>query len=358
MEFQGYMTKQTTITINGRLYDAITGMPVTASADKAHSLSPAAKRATPQPHTSAPARPPQKAFSDVAPRTSPTARSQPHRQPVAAKPAHSIHQHTQKSSTLYRKALQKPEAQPHGPLRPDSIARSPLISKFSAQPAATASSPQRRVEADTAPKVTPLHPVVAKALQKQAVAQQPISAPQPSSKQLKEMLIKERLAEVQEPQAAEHTTKRRPRLTTIIASTLSLLIIGGYLTYMNLPVISMKVAASRAGIAANFPEYKPDGYSLNGPIAYAPGEVIINYKSNSNDQAFKLTQQASSWDSQAVLDNYVAKQTDTYLTFQERGLTVYTFGSKAAWVNGGLLNTIEGDAALSSEQVLRVATSM
>ena len=59
-----------------------------------------------------------------------------------------------------------------------------------------------------------------------------------------------------------------------------------------------------------------------------------------------------------MLDNFVTKKTGTYLTYQERGLTIYSFGDQAAWVNGGLLYTIDGDAPLSSEQLLNIAASM
>ena len=120
----------------------------------------------------------------------------------------------------------------------------------------------------------------------------------------------------------------------------------------------MRVAATRAGISANYPNYQPDGYHFAGPITYQPGEVTIDFKSNTNDNGFAIKQKASNWDSQAVLDNYVNKQTGTYLTYQERGLTIYSFGNRAAWVNGGLLYTIDGDAPLNSDQLLRIATSM
>lgn len=120
----------------------------------------------------------------------------------------------------------------------------------------------------------------------------------------------------------------------------------------------MRVAAVRAGISANYPQYNPDGYHFSGPITYQPGEVNISFKSNTNPKGFVIKQKTSTWDSQAVLDNYVAKQTGTYLTYQERGLTVYSFGNRAAWVNGGLLYTIDGDAPLSSDQLLHIATSM
>jgi len=201
-----------------------------------------------------------------------------------------------------------------------------------------------------------MHPVVAKAMSSMAPA---VSQPQ-SPKELKEALIRERLAEAT-PHTEEHHAKRlarHPRLATILTSSLALLLLAGYLTYINLPNISMRVAATRAGISANYPNYQPDGYHFAGPITYQPGEVNISFKSNTNDRNFVINQKASSWDSQAVLDNYVSKKTGTYLTYQERGLTIYSFGNRAAWVNGGLLYTIEGSAPLSSDQLLRIATSM
>lgn len=369
------MTKSI-ITINGRSYDALTGMPIVANNTAVRAAAHAAQRA---PHHAAPAQPapqkPVRAMTDVAPMRA----ARPNHAPAQA-----IHQTTQKSQTLYRKALKKPapaqhstQAQPHVAAhaqtaihaqKPAEIKaatsheRSPLISKFSAQHHTQTVKPvveQPKKVDHIAPAAT--HPTVAKALQRHAAAQ---PQAQLTGSDLKEQLIKERLAEVSDkPHNREHKKagwlSRQPRLVTVLSSTLALLILGGYLTYITLPSISLRVAASRAGVNANMPEYKPDGYSLDGPITYSPGEVVISYKSNSNDEAgYKLVQKATNWDSQAVLDNYVAKLSENYLTFQERGVTVYTFGNKAAWVNGGLLYTIEGNAALSSEQILRVATSI
>jgi hypothetical protein len=60
-----------------------------------------------------------------------------------------------------------------------------------------------------------------------------------------------------------------------------------------------------------------------------------------------------------VLDNYVKEKAgDNYITYNERGLTIYTYNSNAAWVNNGVLYTIDGDAPLSSDQIRRIATSL
>jgi hypothetical protein len=354
---------KTTININGRTYDAVTGEPVGEHAVR-HSLQSTQHHDHP-PHKSL------RAFSDIGPTTNVNQLHKPER-PVAdahlapVKPAHEVHapaQHvhqvTQKSQTLYRRALKKPAVRPTIPT-PTAHQRSPLVSHFTTPQAVPLQEQPMPLapEQDTPPV---MHPAVAKALQQQTDLQ-PSHTQELTSKELKDQLIKERLAEVENAPAKKEKKagwlSRQPRLVTILTSTLALLILGGYLTYITLPSISLKVAASRAGVNAVMPEYKPDGYSLDGPITYSPGEVVISYKSNTNDTGYKLVQKATNWDSQAVLDNYVGKLTDNYLTFQERGVTVYTFGSKAAWVNGGLLYTIDGNAGLSSDQILHLATSL
>ena len=351
------MTKTTTITINGRLYDAITGMPVVNAAP----ATTAARRQALQT--------PPRQMSDIAPRpdqpdsglstpTPPSTPKPPAMTDMVARgvppSAANIHaHHTQKSTTLYRKSVKRPQAAAEVNFSPT---RSPIISHYGSNvthhPKLTAAAQQ--ADEKIAPPLT--HPAIAKVATHSASHHDARS-----SQELKEQLIRERLAQVDNHTAtpvARRWFQHKPRLASILASTLALLVLGGYMTYMNLPMISMKVAASRAGVNATLPGYKPDGYSLDGPITYSPGQVNVNYKSNTNDSTFRLTQAPSSWDSQGVLDNFVVQQTETYLTFQERGIKIYTFDNKAAWVNGGLLYTIEGTAALSSDQVLRLATSM
>lgn len=308
--------RATTVTINGRLYDAITGRPI-ASVNAAKN--------TEHQHKSA------KVFSDIGPSQNPARNTG----------AHNIHSRPQKSQTLRREILSKPVADKQG----DVSTRSPLISKFGSK-----QSNEAIIKAESTPTQNA-----------EASVQASESKSQPTSKELKEQLIKERMAEINtnKPQKVRRNFfKSNSRITSILTASLALLVLGGYLTYLNLPNISMRVAATRAGIAASFPNYTPDGYRVDGPITYSPGEVAINYRSNTNPAGFTLTQKASNWDSQAVLDNYVNKQTQTYLTYQERGITVYTFGNKAVWVNGGLLYTLDGDAGLGSDQVLRLANSL
>lgn len=149
------------------------------------------------------------------------------------------------------------------------------------------------------------------------------------------------------------------RMSAFASAGAALLLLGGYFTYLNMPNLSVRVAAAQAGIDATYPGYKPSGYSLSGPVAYDSGQVRMKFAANGGPQSFTLNQERTGWDSSAVLENYVEPiaKSDFYVA-KDSGLTIYTFGNHAAWVNNGILHTIDGDATLSEDQVRRIATSM
>ncbi len=156
-----------------------------------------------------------------------------------------------------------------------------------------------------------------------------------------------------------HSQSRFRRLASVGTASLAILILGAYLTYLNMPALSTRVAATQAGINASYPSYQPTGYSLSGPVAYQQGSVTMKFAANAAPTHYTLSQTHSDWDSTAVLDNYVTPQAGKdYVTTTTGGLTIYTYGDNAVWVNGGILYTINGNASLSSDQVQRIATSL
>ena len=119
------------------------------------------------------------------------------------------------------------------------------------------------------------------------------------------------------------------------------------------------MAAAQAGIDASYPSYQPDGYKLYGPVAFSDGEVRMKFTANTGSTGFALTQSRSGWDSGALLENYVKEKSNgDYTTSQEKGITVYSYQGSAAWVSGGILYTIDGDAPLSPHQIRKIATSV
>lgn len=376
------MRGKNTIIINGRAYDAITGQPAridSLTPSAAVNKSASAPRTTATPQTKAVINDFGTASRTAAPRRVVTS-SAPvrHTQPRNPNTAHAVHSKPQRSKTLRRQAIKRPAvlATPAKVDTPIPVAqKSPLIRKFADRSVSPAAKPvimNRSTSRVIAPAakgaIAPIKsvsiPAATRPVTPSAVLANNSLPAKSDSQHVKERLIKERLAEVEtqpkrQSRGIKQLLKSQPRAGSIVSMGLALVMLGGYFTYINMPNLSVRVASARAGIDAGFPEYSPSGYRFDGPVAYTPGEVIIRFKSNSNDrQGYAVKQRASNWDSQAVLDNFVTRQSSSYLTYSEQGLTVYTYGNKAAWVNGGVLYTIDGDAPLSSEQVLRIAASM
>lgn len=275
--------------------------------------------------------------------------------------AKGIHAAQQRSSALNRRFVKKatPASARPAVSRPSGRTidvrpvrrRSPHISKFARDPEVIRA---KRVSGDVGPVH---HPVVAKA-HVVAARHSSVAATAPAARDIKHAAIGQALANAA-PSHSRTKSPKRARSWNVAAAMLGLLLLTGYFTYINLPNLSVRVAAAQAGIDATYPEYRPVGYRLNGPVAYKNGEVSMNFASNSGPVSFSLNQSRSSWDSSALLEKYVNPKSDgKYATYSDDGLTIYTYGTDAAWVNGGILYTVDGSAMLSNEQIRRMATSM
>lgn len=331
------MSTKHTISINGQIYDATTGLPV--AAQKQTSTSDAALAQTKeavakQPH-----------------------HVEVHREPT--RPSHSIHRHTQKSMTLKRGHLAAPKSQTSTSAQkrrePGRVARSQMISHFASHPKPLPKHPHVRMINDIGP-----------------VARQAITTPS-TRERLPSREVKERLLAtagaaidrklVAEPAKRSKTNRvpflKRLKRRHLATAGAAALLLFGYVAYLNMPSLSVRIAAMQSGVHAKYPDYNPDGYSFAGPVAYQPGEVEIRFKSNGGGEGYTIREKNSDWNSVAVLDNLVSKSSGKdYEVSSTSGITIYTYGTNAAWTNGGVLYTIDSKAPLSNDQLLRIAASM
>ncbi|MGK2896512.1 MAG: hypothetical protein ACSLEY_02855 [Candidatus Saccharimonadales bacterium] len=315
------MNKHTPVIINGVAYDAKTGLQLS---DYQVASAPEMKQ--------------------------PVATASNHKE----QPAHNLHARTHRSQTLRREHVKNPSQTSVSKPIQESVKRSPLIARFATdvkplKPAIT----QRKVISDIGPVKHPLQDVV----RHRTTAPKSALAPT-SSQQLKHQAISQAM-EKSIPNKKQVKQSWRPKTFSIVSASFAIVLLAGYFTYLSLPNISVRVAAAQAGIAASYPSYHPQGYRLNGPVAYADGEVTMQFDSNTNSENFSVNQTKSSWDSSALLANYVEPAAgEEYVTYTDSGLTIYIYDKGAAWVSNGILHTIEGDASLSNDQVRRIATSM
>lgn len=314
--------EKATILVNGMLYDAVTGMPLGKQPDSRASTAPAMRK---------------------------------------AKTSHQVHRHVEQSRAVSRNVKPAPMIQKRSDIKrvvAPSSAKSHSVTKFA--PRVMDIAPRSRPVDDIRPAT--IHPIAQKTeerLQEVHPAQTSVSI-KPSS------VIKNEAIDTAMSQAPSHKkaakqvkhAKRTSRFVSFASIALSLLLLAGYLTYINLPNLSVRVAANQAGIDASYPGYRPDGYRLAG-VNYDQGSVSLKFAANAGPHNYTITQQQTSWDSTAVRENYVKTNWgDDVVPYSERGLTIYAHDGNAAWVNGGILYTITGDATLSTSQVRSIAISM
>jgi hypothetical protein len=161
-----------------------------------------------------------------------------------------------------------------------------------------------------------------------------------------------------EPKHKVRTKRSKSRrLINSLAIIAAFLVIGGFISYLNLPQLEMRVASIQAGFGASLPAYAPTGYALEDGVKRTGGTVYISFRSGAS--RYTLTQQSSNWNSQTLLDNTLALN-GQHQAVQKNGQTIYIYnnGSGASWVNGGVRYDITGSAELSNDEITRIATSL
>jgi hypothetical protein len=285
-----------------------------------------------------------------------------------------VHHRTQKGSTLMRGGLKRPDPgqQPH-------------LTKHTGNP---------KIDTQLRAKTSRLHhrvnrfgnPIRSAARQPQAVsgevirrrpaAEQAVTAdPLPSmvssvSHQKLERLLDEALTRADAHKqalryhAARHFWQRRwfsgPRRWLAVAGALLCAVIALFVSWQRVPQLSVKVAGMKAHVSAAVPAYKPDGFTLASPAKADSGTVKVEYKSAADpSQKYVVTQASSGLTSSSISQNVVPKGTSVQ-TSQVDGNTVYIYGphNDAAWVNNGVLYKIKDNANLSSDQVLKIVSSI
>ena len=132
-----------------------------------------------------------------------------------------------------------------------------------------------------------------------------------------------------------------------------------YFVNLNMPDVSMRVAAMQTGINPSYPNYVPRDYGVSS-ITSEEEKITLVFNNSATGGSFTLTEENSSWDSNALLSNFVKPEYgDSYTIVREQGLTIYVNGSNATWVNGGMLYKIKTTSGtLTNKQIRSIAVSL
>lgn len=283
----------------------------------------------------------------------------------------------QQTKTLIRKGLKKPATHEatHSEVKAEktthhssrwarakSTPQSPKISRFGHNTAGTTAFTKKTAHIHVKPSPRQAHGDTEQVIQQ-------VEAPIPNHNQiLKEQLVAKaikdaRVEKTTHKKARKHRVANKlgisPKIIHFGMGTFAAILLIGFIGYQNATNMSMKVASSRAGFNASVPGYQPAGFGMSGPIEYGPGQVTLNFRSHSDNRNFHITQKTSNWNSEALLNNFVVSNNKSYQTYQEKGQTIYIYdGSNATWVHGGVWYQVEGDSSLSSDQLLKIASSI
>ncbi len=244
--------------------------------------------------------------------------------------------------------------------RAQHIMHSPQIERFRKQP-----MPRSAAHATLAP-VRPAHRAMESISRSREAMRVETRHTLPSHKSSETDIFEQAIAyakshEQPSPHALEKQKSRRSqrkhrKIAGVFASVVMLAALSGFIFWQNRADIELQLASARSGVPASMPAYRPTGYAVKG-LTYSPGSVTIGFTSNVGN--FNVVQKTSNWDSETLLQNYVATSGQAYNTYQAAGRTVYVYGNdNATWVNGGIWYQINDHGQLSKDQLLNLATSM
>lgn len=277
--------------------------------------------------------------------------------PKASSPAQSVHGHREAPAIAAIAPLptQRADKHIHRQARAKATPRHPKIGKFSLEQISAASSEESgaaRVAKSPPKAMAPNHIYQINSLEETPRIPQPEKAINSKGPSLLEKLavsIKDNL---------KFITRRR-QVAPVLAVLAIVVALGGYITYLNVPTIAVRIAASRAGVEAQLPNYRPPGYALDGLVDYSQGQLTIRFNAENDRGYVNLSQRRTQWDPQTLLENYVTPKSANFIPFNQNGLTIYIYeGNNAAWINNGIFYTLEGENQLSQDQILKMAASL
>ena len=277
------------------------------------------------------------------------------------KTAVSAHRKVRSSTTLNRRYVKRP-------VQSSDITvvtrRSPKVRHFSTP--APSRLAEERVHITTPVMHHPLQKTANQKIRDMRNTLNKPSEPSISAKEIKEREIKKAIASAKSTKIEQKEVKMKQglrfgfgRIVLALSCAALTTFAIAYFVNLNMPDLSLRVAAIQTGIEASYPSYIPRGYSTSS-ISSEDGKVVLDFHNSAENKSFTIIEEVSSWDSNALLANYVKTEFgENYSTVREQGLTIYVSGSNAAWVNGGILYKIDASSdVLSNKQIRSIAVSL
>ncbi len=282
----------------------------------------------------------------------------------------------QTSTTLNRRYTKRPTKSADVMV---SVKRSPKVSRYNNDNDSAIRNAQPVVDKDPA-RPASLHPIQTVANEKlraRALAQSAMQVSKVSAQELKEQAIQKALAsaeKINEKAPMDSESKKSKvktknvgeqihfglgRVLLALSCAAAAVFAIVYFVNLNMPDISLRVAAMQTGMNPTYPNYVPRDYSVSS-ITSEDGKITMEFVNSSAETKFTLIEEKSSWDTNALVSNFIKEEYgENYSIVREQGLTIYISNSDAAWVNGGIVYKIKAaSGVLTNKQIRSIATSL
>ncbi len=360
--------KQNFIEINDQRYDAQTGQLLSSAKDVQANTNAIAKSV----HHNQPDHRPKK---NAAPSRQTNHHHKATSQPIhdIQRPIHPVKPHApQTAVTLMRKAVSKPStapkrhlrahhpaAQGQPPVRPAVIPKIPAAAVDISRLKHAQRTPQSKKVfrfKDTPRPVLEL-PVAPGSTSSRPLRQTSANETSPSQPKTTRDVLQIALKQADSHAAVPRPPRRKLRINGLTGVIAGVVILMGFILVQSIPSIQVRVASAKAGFNAGLPGYRPAGFSL-GDLSYSAGVVGLNFRSNSDNRSYSVTEKQSNWDSAGLRDTFVSPKGD-YQVVQAAGRTVYLYGANnATWINNGVWYQVHSDGVLSNRQLVSIANSL
>jgi hypothetical protein len=296
---------------------------------------------------------------------------------IAAK---GIHRRTQRSRTLMRTVVNKPNSTASKPIvkgtksgqdfkqtsQAKTVPKNAKVSRFGM---ASLTAPTKKTPVIGTGEVLPKHSVISHTSGSSSTTA--VAKPLPSlitsvSHRQLERLLDHALTNADAHKQALQMQLRRngfwqrvahiPKWAGVSLLLIAILALGGFFAWQNIPSVAVKVTSLRTHINASVPSYTPSGFKFAGLTNYRSGAITIQYKANGDSsRMFAITQEKSSLDSSSLIATELSASTPQ--SSQVNGKTVYVYGNDndATWVDHGMKFFIDDHANLNADQILRIA---
>lgn len=151
---------------------------------------------------------------------------------------------------------------------------------------------------------------------------------------------------------AHFKKKARRHAVSMAAATLALVVIAGFAAYQNSTGLQFKIASMQAGFTTKMPNLDAAGFAYNG-VKAGDSKLTVGFSGASGN--YQLTEAPTNWSDQDMIQSVGATDASgkpLYETVQAGNVQVYRFdNTQATWVQNGQWYTVTGSGALSDSQV-------